>query len=101
MVSAGEEARRRPALPEIVATFNSQIRMMRLYVGDSGEHDVEGARAAGMIVVLLDRHRLGRQESDQPRSSASMQLLEFLDPKTANPPLEPTAEKRGDSTEKR
>lgn len=30
-----------------------------------------------------------------------MQLLEFLDPKTANPPLEPTAEKRGDSTEKR
>ena len=28
-----------------------------LYVGDSVEHDVAGARAAGMDVVLLDRRR--------------------------------------------
>lgn len=45
-----------------------------LYIGDSIEHDVLGARAAGMDALLLDRH--GRHEGHQPRLQSLLQLLE-------------------------
>jgi putative hydrolase of the HAD superfamily len=49
-----------------------------LYVGDSVEHDVMGARAAGMSAVLLDR--ASRYESQQPKVRSLVQLLELLNP---------------------
>jgi HAD superfamily hydrolase (TIGR01509 family) len=52
-----------------------------LYVGDSVEHDVMGARAVGMNAVLLDR--AGRHESYQPKVQSLVQLLEFIDPEAA------------------
>jgi HAD superfamily hydrolase (TIGR01549 family) len=54
-----------------------------LYVGDSVEHDVGGAQAAGMNVVLLDR--VGRHEAHQPSISSLMQLLELLRPEATQP----------------
>jgi putative hydrolase of the HAD superfamily len=47
-----------------------------LYVGDSMEHDVNGARAAGMEVVLLDR--TGRHPDYAPRLSSLSELPAFL-----------------------
>ena len=47
-----------------------------LYVGDSIEYDVAGARAAGMDVVLLDRD--GRWESQSPRIQSLSQLPQLL-----------------------
>ena len=52
-----------------------------LYVGDSVEQDVMGARAAGMNVVLLDR--VSRHESYQPKVQSLVQLLELLNPEAA------------------
>ena len=46
-----------------------------LYVGDSVEHDVGGARAAGMDVILLDRSGV---ESHQPKIRTLLELSEFL-----------------------
>ena len=46
-----------------------------LYIGDSVEYDVAGARAAGADVVLLDR---AGKESHQPKIQTLFQLPEFL-----------------------
>jgi putative hydrolase of the HAD superfamily len=48
-----------------------------LYVGDSLEHDVAGARVVGMDVVLLDRADLWK--SHQPRILSLAQLPQLLD----------------------
>jgi HAD superfamily hydrolase (TIGR01549 family) len=47
-----------------------------LFVGDSVEHDVVGANAAGMDVVLLDR--AGRPHSHEPRIQSLSELPELL-----------------------
>jgi 2-haloalkanoic acid dehalogenase type II len=47
-----------------------------LYVGDSVEYDVAGARAAGMNVVLLDRE--GRCLTQSPRIQSLSQLTQLL-----------------------
>ena len=47
-----------------------------LFVGDSVEHDVVGANAAGMDVVLLDR--ADRHHSHEPRIRSLSQLPELL-----------------------
>ena len=48
-----------------------------LYIGDSLEHDVAGARAAGMDVVLLDRDDLS--PSHRPRILSLAQLPRLLE----------------------
>ena len=48
-----------------------------LYIGDSLEHDVAGARAAGMDVVLLDRDDLS--PSHRPRILSLAQLPQLLE----------------------
>jgi HAD superfamily hydrolase (TIGR01549 family) len=48
-----------------------------LYIGDSMEHDVAGARGAGMDVVLLDRDDLWK--SHEPRILSLSQLPQLLE----------------------
>jgi putative hydrolase of the HAD superfamily len=49
-----------------------------LYIGDSMEHDVAGARGAGMDVVLLDRDDLWKAHEPRILSLAQLpQLLEY------------------------
>jgi HAD superfamily hydrolase (TIGR01549 family) len=54
-----------------------------LYVGDNVEHDVGGAKAAGMNAILLDR--VGRHDAHQPSISSLVQLLELLRPEATQP----------------
>ena len=55
-----------------------------LYIGDSVEYDVAGARAAGMDVLLLDRAGTG---SHQPRIQTLLQLSEFLEAGSLGPTI--------------
>ena len=67
--------------PEIfkIAANRMQIDVRdALYIGDSIEHDVAGARAAGMDVVLLDRDDLWKMHEPRILSLAQLpQLLEY------------------------
>ncbi|MBI1823093.1 MAG: HAD-IA family hydrolase [Nitrospirae bacterium] len=49
-----------------------------LHVGDSMSDDVRGAQNAGLQAVLIDRHRLYKQESDYVRIESLTELLEIL-----------------------
>ena len=55
-----------------------------LYIGDSVEHDVAGARAAGMDVLLLDR---AGTVAHYPRIQTLLQLSEFLEAGSLGPTI--------------
>lgn len=69
-------AKPHPQIFKIAADQMGVSARHSLYIGDSPEHDVAGARAAEMDVVLLDRE--GNLESHNPRIRSLLELPAWI-----------------------
>jgi putative hydrolase of the HAD superfamily len=86
VVSSGNVGFAKPH-PQIFRIAVDQMRMSTheaLYIGDSLEHDVNGARAAGMDVVLLDRS--GGLEFHGPRIKSLSELPAWISSSSTKEP---------------
>jgi len=70
-----------PAIFEIALKTMKLDRSTTVFVGDMPSVDVEGARAAGLAPVLLDRHDV-YQDVDAPRLASIEDLVVLLDPES-------------------
>ncbi len=74
------QAKPSPALYEQALQRTNAVADYTLHIGDSYIHDVLGARAVGMVPVLLDRaHRFNERDIDCPLVHSLYELLDLLE----------------------